>query len=299
MDIGTLRSSLERADSYDRWVEALGRYFAAHDLCFGHGTDNASDEAYWLLRHVQRWREDVWDRPPDPSLAAAVAKLAERRVTERMPLAYLLGEAWFAGLPFKVNRDVLIPRSPIAELIERCFAPWVELAPGDSVLDVGTGSGCLAVATAYRCPQVRVDATDVSGAALTVAAANVARHGLVDRVRLLAADLFPSLEKPYRVIMSNPPYVSDDEYAGLPPEYGHEPKAALVGGPTGIEPAERLLEGARAYLTGDGILIVEVGNAADALMAAHPRLEAVWLEFERGGEGVFLITADELRRSGF
>jgi ribosomal protein L3 glutamine methyltransferase len=194
---------------------------------------------------------------------------------------------------------VQIPRSPLAEVIERGFAPWCELAAGDRILDVGTGSGCLAIAAAHHCPGTLVDATDTSAAALAVAAGNVARHGLAGRVDLINADLFPSVAKRYRVIISNPPYVSAAEWAVLPPEYAYEPAAALVGGPSGIEPATRLLEGARARLAERGVLIVEVGVAAEALMQKFPRLEAVWIELERGGEGAFAISAEELERSGF
>lgn len=299
MDIDAVERGLERSTDYEAWADVLARYFDAHDLHFGHGTDNAGDEAFWLIRHLQRWREDAWARPVDAGLIPDALRLARRRVVERIPMAYLLGEAWFAGLRFKVSPDVLIPRSPMAELIERQFEPWCALEPGDEVLDVGTGSGCLAVATAHHCAEVRVDATEITEEALEVAAENVARHGLGGRVDLIRADLFPRFGKRYRVIISNPPYVPAHELAALPPEYAHEPSAALVGGVTGIEPAQRLLERARQHLTTDGVLIVEVGDAADALTAAHPKLMAVWLEFERGGEGVFAITSEELRQSGF
>jgi ribosomal protein L3 glutamine methyltransferase len=292
---GELKATLVEAGSNDARVDALARYFEAHDLCFGHGTDNAADEAFWLLRHLQHWDDAAWQAPPDPALTAELVALAERRVAERMPLAYLLGEAWFAGLPFHVDQRVLIPRSPIAELIERCFAPWCALEAGDRVLDIGTGSGCLAIAAAHHCPGIRVDATDVEAQALELAAANAARHGVADRVAFLKADLFPSAGSRYRVIMSNPPYVPAGEIDQLPPEYRHEPVAALVGGPTGLEPAAELLDRAPDHLTPDGVLIVEVGSGADALTQAYPDLPLIWIELERGGEGVFVVAADELR----
>jgi ribosomal protein L3 glutamine methyltransferase len=290
-----LEQRLRRAPSYPAWVETLAAYFDEYGLVFGHGTDNAGDEAYWLVAHLLEWRQDLWSGPPDAKLAPAAAALAGRRVRERKPLAYLLGEAWFADLRFKVDERVLVPRSPLAEVIEACFAPWCRLEEGDRILDIGTGSGCLAIAAAYHCPGVSVDATDVSVEALALAAENVALHGLEARVRLIETDLFPSEGGPYRVIMSNPPYVPDEQMRGLPPEYAHEPVSGLAAGPTGLEPAERVLAGAVDRLQPGGIVIVEVGGGQEAFMDAHPRLPATWIELERGGEGVFVVTADELR----
>jgi ribosomal protein L3 glutamine methyltransferase len=292
------RAELERqltaAASYDEWVRAIAEFFEAHDLVFGHGTDNASDEAFWLLRHLQGWRDEVWTQTPDRALRNPAVALAARRVDERKPLAYLLGEAWFANLRFKVDERVLVPRSPFAEVIERGFAPWCRVRAGDRVLDVGTGSGCLAIAAAVYCPEITVDATDVSADALAVAAENVALHGVEARVRLLEADLFPRAAGRYRVIMSNPPYVPIHEVAALPPEYRHEPELGLAGGASGFDPAERLLRGAGARLERDGLLFVEVGAGADAFAAARPELPLTWLTFERGGDGVFAISAAEL-----
>jgi ribosomal protein L3 glutamine methyltransferase len=297
MDRRTLDSELAQGASYAAWLATLSRYFAAHELVFGHGTDNAADEAYWLLKHFQSWRDIPLETAPDRELAHVLADLAERRVAERVPMAYLLGEAWFAGLPFKVDARVLIPRSPLAEIIEARFAPWCRLGLGDRILDIGTGSGCLAIAAAVYCPETRVDATDLSAAALAVAAENVARHSVGDRVRLLQADLFPRGGR-YRVIISNPPYVPALAVKALPAEYGREPAVALDGGPSGLETTERILRDAGRFLTPDGILLVEVGAEASALMAAHPRLPVTWIELERGGDGVFVITAEELESVG-
>src|SRR5690606_22057667 len=209
----------ERAADHEEWVRILAEHFDAAGLFYGHGTDNAGDKAFWLIRHFQGWRVGAFEASPDVSLAGPVAEVAERRATLRKPLAYLLGEAWFAGLPFFVDENVLVPRSPLAEVIEAAFAPWVELGPGDRILDVGTGSGCLAIAAAVHCEGAIVDATDVSAAALAVARRNVERHGVADRVRLVEADLFPATDERYRVIMSNPPYVPARELQSLPPEY--------------------------------------------------------------------------------
>jgi ribosomal protein L3 glutamine methyltransferase len=290
-----LEKRLLAAQSNDEWVGALAEFFSAHGLVFGHGTDNAGDEAFWLVRHVQEWRDAAWDAPPDRSLLPRVLDLAERRVEERKPLAYLLGEAWFAGLRFKVDERVLVPRSPLAEVIECGFEPWCTLAPDDRVLDIGTGSGCLAIATALYCPGVRVVATDVSRDALALAADNVALHGVSDRVTLQKADLYPDGADRYRVVLSNPPYVPEHEVADLPPEYRAEPAGSLAGGATGLTPTKRILRGAAERLTDDGVLFVEVGAQAHAFGEAYPELPVIWLEFERGGDGVFVVGAEELR----
>jgi ribosomal protein L3 glutamine methyltransferase len=289
-----LERRLRAAPSSKAWIEALGDYFRAHDLVFGHGTDNAGDEAYWLLRHLQGWDEVDWDAPPPAALAAPAAALAARRTALRKPLAYLLNEAWFAGLKFVVDERVLVPRSPLAEVIERGFAPWCRPRPGDHVLDIGTGSGCLAIAIAHHCPEVTVTATDVSPAALEVAAANVAQHGVGARVRLVAADLFPPGDERFHVIVANPPYVPEAEVAALPPEYRHEPDVALASGASGFDAARRILSGAGDRLTDDGVLFLEVGAGADAFAAEHAGLGLVALEFERGGDGVFVVSAAEL-----
>jgi ribosomal protein L3 glutamine methyltransferase len=290
-----LTDVLRHAQANEDWVAAIAALFDAHDLYYGHGTDNAMDEAWWLLRHVQDWDEAAWVAPARAELAPRVAALAAERVRSRRPLAYLINEAWFCGRRFYVDDRVLVPRSPIAELIERCFVPWIELKDGDRLLDIGTGSGCIAIAAALECPDVIVDATDASHDALAVAERNVAQHGVADRVHLHHADLFPGGEDRYRVIISNPPYVPEADYAGLPAEYLHEPREGLVGGPTGLEPAWSILSTAADRLTDDGIIVLEVGNEAEKLDAAVPGLGPIWLEFERGGEGVCIVQGDRLR----
>lgn len=295
MTPGELEQRLRTARDCEAWVRALGRYFDGHGLVFGHGTDNAGDEAFWLLRHLQEWRDVAWEAPPPAELVPRAVAHAERRVRERKPLAYLLGEAWFAGLKFGVDERALVPRSPLAEVVERGFAPWVNVAPGERVLDVGTGSGCIAIAAAHYCPEALVDATDISKDALAVASGNVALHGVGDRVRLFEADLFPPGTERYRVIVSNPPYVPEAEVVSLPLEYRHEPAIGLASGPSGFDAAERIVRGAAERLTDDGVLFVEVGAGAEAFQAAHPRWALTWLEFERGGDGVFVASAAEIR----
>lgn len=294
MEMRDLKSALERADSRLRWVEAVERYFCAHDLHFGHGTATAADEAFWLVWQLSGTPAELADLPVDASLIPEIVELAVRRAEERIPLAYLLGVAWFAGLEFTVTPAVLIPRSPLAELIERRFEPWCALEEGDRILEIGTGSGCIAIAAAVHHPGISVDATEIDPAALDVARGNVERYQVADRVSLIKADLFPDENTRYRVIISNPPYVPTDEVGRLPAEYGREPAKGFDGGADGLAIVRRILAGARQRLARDGVLIVEVGLSADALVDMYPGVPWTWLEFERGGEGVFLLTAEDL-----
>ncbi len=280
-----------------RWTASR---FAAAGLAFGHGTDNALDEAYALVSHVVALAPGV----PEPYLDARlhpderrrVVELAERRIASRKPLPYLTGEAWFAGLPFHVDERVLVPRSPIAELIERRFEPWAPAAVG-RILDLGTGCGCIAVACALAFPEARVDAVDVDEGALALALRNAERHGVADRVRLLRSDLFEALAgERYDIVVSNPPYVPEGELETLPPEYRHEPARALASGPHGLDHPLRILCEAPAHLAPGGILVMEVGATRATLEARLPDVPVLWVELERGGEGVLLLTAEELMR---
>jgi len=294
MSLVELEQELLGADTGSSWVMSIARYFGEHELTYGHGTENSRDEAYWLVRCLQSWDESAWESPPDQALVSEVIDLVRRRVSERKPLAYLLGEAWFAGLRFVVDERVLVPRSPLAELIIRGFEPWCHLQEGDCVLDLGTGSGCLAIAAAHYCPGVIVDAVDLSRDALELARVNAAANGVGERVRIVESDLFDAVDGRYRVIVSNPPYVPEARLAELPLEYAHEPGMALTGGPTGLSLVAGILTQAAQYLVADGILVVEVGEAQDAFVTLYPDLPVTWLEFEHGGDGVFLLTRDEL-----
>lgn len=286
-------------------IETLIRDAAARmesaGLFFGHGTDNALDEACWMASSVFGLAPDF-----DEAAAARAASAQEQerfealladRIATRRPLAYLLGEAWFAGLAFAVDENVLVPRSPLAELIVEGFAPWI--APGRfrRAVDVGTGSGCLAIATAVYWPEVKVDAVDISPGALALARRNAERHAVADRVEVIESDLLEALEgRRYDVILANPPYVPTASMAELPDEYRWEPALGLEAGEDGLDLVRRLLDTASAHLENDGVLIVEVGEAADGLerLLLERRIEFTWLEFEHGGDGVALIEAQAL-----
>lgn len=280
-------------------IERGARRLSRARVFFGHGTDNARDEAAALVLHALRLPHDAaaahYRRRVQAAAAARAMALISRRIQERIPAAYLTGVSGFAGLRFRVDARVLVPRSPIAELIERRFEPWI--APGRvrRVLDVGTGSGCIAIATARAFPRARVDAVDVSPEALAVARANVRWHRLARRVRLVRSDHFSALKRStYDIIVTNPPYVGARELNSLPPEYRHEPRVALAAGRTGLDSVRVILREAARHLRSRGLLVVEVGNSEHALRRAFPRLPFMWLEFERGGGGVFLLTREEL-----
>lgn len=271
----------------------------AAGVYFGHGTGCARDEAAALVFHVMALEHADASRayglPVPATDRARIEALLERRISTRKPLPYLTGEAWFAGLPFHVDERVLIPRSPFAELIASRFEPWVDPAQLRRVLEIGTGSGCIAVALALAFPDSQVVASDVSADALAVAARNVERHRLGDRVTLVKADLFAGLDGPFDLIVTNPPYVPEGDVADFPPEYRHEPRLALVSGADGMETPARILHHAARFLTLDGWLALEVGAGAEALEARFPALPFVWPELLNGGDGIALVSAADLQ----
>lgn len=281
------------------WVRWSASTFRGQGLFFGHGTDNALDEALELVLATldldHSLPESFLDARVSRAEAAELARRLRRRVEDRVPLAYVTGRAWFAGLEFEVSEQVLIPRSPIAELIEAQFTPWLDPEHVRSVLDLCCGSGCIGIACAHAFPEALVDLADISPAALEVAQRNIEKHGLEDRVRAVQSDVFAHLDdERYDLIVANPPYVSTAEMAQLPPEYLHEPRLGLEAGEDGMDVVSRILADAPEYLGEGGILICEVGASADLLMARYPDVPFLWLDFERGGDGVFLLTAGQL-----
>ncbi len=281
------------------WVQLGADRFASAQLHFGHGTDNAWDEALALVLHVlQRPLEgsaELAELELDANQVDAIDALYQQRIAARVPAAYLTGSSWFAGLKFAVNRSVLVPRSPVAELIESGFAPWVQFDGPALALDLCTGSGCIAIALAHHLPELTVDATDLSADALIVAAQNVARHGMRERVHLHQGDLYqPVRGRQYDLIVSNPPYVGEREMQSLPAEYLAEPSLALVSADDGLNLPLQVLVGAADYLRRDGVLVLEVGNSDQALQQRLPQVPFVWLEFERGGHGVCLLERQQL-----
>lgn len=285
------------------FVRFAATRFAEAELAFGHGTDSALDEAAFLVLGALRLPysgipDYLWQARLTAAERTRLGELIETRVYTRKPVAYLLRETLFAGLPFYVDERVLVPRSPIAELAEEGFASFVDPAvEAPRFLDLCTGGGCIAVATAVHRPGAWVDAADVAADALEVAAVNVARYGLEDRVELIRSDLFEGLAGgTYDLIVSNPPYVDAEAMAALPAEYRAEPAQGLAGGLSGIDFALRVLADAADYLVPEGVLIVEVGDSASALERALPGVPFLWLEFERGGHGVFALYREDLLR---
>ncbi|KRP22369.1 MAG: protein-(glutamine-N5) methyltransferase, ribosomal protein L3-specific, partial [SAR92 bacterium BACL16 MAG-120322-bin99] len=263
-----------------------------------HGTDNAWDEAVFLVFYAL-------DLPPDADRSVlnqqltdiqckAIHQLFEQRIRDRIPAAYLTGRAWFCGLPFAVDKRVIIPRSPIAELIMSGFHPWCSTEP-QRLLDLCTGSGCIGIACAYAFENAEVVLSDICADALQVAQQNIQQHDLAARVSAVQSDLFENLaDQKFDLIVSNPPYVDADDYASMPDEYFHEPELALASGNDGLDFTRRLLREAHDYLTEHGVLIVEVGNSGEALDRLFPSVPFLWLEFSEGDGGVFLLTRDQL-----
>lgn len=273
--------------------------FNEAQLFFGHGTDNAVDDAVALILHAVHLSsplpDSLWACHLTSSEKQKISQLFQRRINERIPVPYLTNEAWFAGLSFYVDENVLIPRSPIAELIEQHFEPWAESDHIQTICEIGTGSGCIAIATALHFPNALVDAVDISVQALEIAQKNINAYDVQDRVTLFEGDVFsPLSNKKYDLIICNPPYVDAFEMDNLPPEFQHEPRLALEAGKDGLDIVRKILQQAHNYLNNKGILIIEVGASQPALLETYPDVEFIFPDFKRGGDGVFLLTKEQL-----
>jgi ribosomal protein L3 glutamine methyltransferase len=296
--------------------------FQEAELTYGHGSENALDEAYNLVTHALHLPHGIPAYMSSCNITKAerrkVVQLLTERVMTRKPAPYLINEAWFAGLPFYVDERVLIPRSPIGELIESQFQPWIDPERVHRILDLCTGSGCIAVACAMTFPEAEVDASDVSAEALEVATINVEKYAQEHQVHLIQSDVFDGLKSAgpgtpsgaetaakvvslhganpqYDIIVSNPPYVNAEDMAALTEEFRHEPPLALAAGHDGLDIVKRILQQAYDYLSPQGILVVEVGNSYPELIDQYPQLLFVWPEFAKGGHGVFVLTREQLK----
>ncbi|ETX11498.1 N5-glutamine S-adenosyl-L-methionine-dependent methyltransferase [Marinomonas ushuaiensis DSM 15871] len=291
----TVIKDLSTIKDFIRWTFSR---FQKADLFYGHGTDNAWDEAVQLVMGALKlpldFDRDMLDCALTYDEKKHILKLVQTRITKREPLPYLLGEAWFMGLPFKVTKDTLIPRSPIMALLESEFVPWLKNYPLN-ILDMCTGSGCLGIAAALVFEDAQVDITDISEKALLVANENILRHQVEDRVEAIHSDMFKALVgKQYDLIICNPPYVDAEDFESAPAEFHNEPELALTSGEDGLTFTHDFLAQAAHYLRDDGILVYEVGNTENALQAAYPNISFMWVELEQGGNGVFILTKEQL-----
>ncbi len=282
------------------WLRFTVSAFNEAKLSFGHGSASAYDEAAYLILHTLHLPLDTLNPFLDARLIAeeknALLALLKQRVDKRIPVAYLTHEAWLGDFRFYVDKRVIVPRSFIAELIREQFAPWIaDTKIVTDVLDLCTGSGCLAILAAHAFPDAVVDAVDISPDALEVAQRNVADYGLEERINIIKSDLFSNLTgKQYDVIISNPPYVDTPSMTALPPEYRHEPQLALGSGADGLDATREILKHAADHLNSNGLLVVEIGHNRPALEAAYPNLPFIWLEVSAGDEFVFMLRREDL-----
>jgi len=272
--------------------------FSEAGLVYAHGTDNALDEAFFLVLHALHLPSDLPAIYLESRVTAperqTVVDLLMRRIETRVPSAYLVGEIQFGGLPFYVDERVLVPRSPIAELIDSQFAPWLT-APPANILDLCAGSGCIGIACAYAFPDADVDLVDIDEGALSVCQRNIERHGWDGQVVAVRSNLFESLgDKVYDLIVSNPPYVPMQEWEALPVEFHREPRIALVGGDDGMDLVETILVEAPEHLSEGGLLVCEIGGSQEEFADRFPNIPVGWPEFENGGDGVFIIDREAL-----
>ena len=289
-------TGLQTITDFIRWGASR---FVEANLTYGHGLSSPLDESVYLVLRTLHlpvdtpdvyWRSSLTNKEVDQ-----VKSIISRRIKEKIPAAYITQEGWFAGLQFYIDERVLVPRSPIAELVENQFSPWVDPEMVENVLDLCTGSGCIGIACAYAFPNAQVDLTDVSEDALEIANINITGHDAGQRVLAIQSDIFSNLKgKQYNIIVSNPPYVDKEDMDLLSAEFHHEPELGLSSGADGLDITRTILQQASQYLSENGILVLEVGNSQYALAEMYPEVPFHWIEFERGGDGVFLLTKEQL-----
>ena len=289
-------TELSTITDFIRWGASR---FVEADLSYSHGLSSPLDEAAYLVLRGLNLPVDTpniyWSSALTSSEKIKIVEILKIRIIDKIPSAYIFKEGWFAGLQFYVDERALVPRSPIAEMVENQFSPWVDADDILNVLDLCTGSGCIGIACAYAFPQADVNLSDVSAEALEVANVNIDRHDARQRVTAIESDIFSNLEgKQYDIIVSNPPYVDAEDMTDLPQEFHYEPELGLSSGVDGLDLTKEILQQAAQYLTDNGILVVEVGNSQYALMELFPEMPFQWVDFERGGDGVFVLTKQQL-----
>jgi len=293
-----LKQAVSQLHSIMDWVRFAASEFERHHVYYGHGTDNPWDEALLLVTASLHMPFDITPQQANCHLIESekilLAERIERRIHERIPVAYLINEAMFCGLPFYVDERVLVPRSPLAEMIQNRISPWMDGKEPNRILDLCCGSGCIGIASLQAFPDAQLDLADLSRDALDVAEINIDRHQLFDQVAAIESDLFANLQPGYDLILSNPPYVDAEDLADMPDEYHHEPAMGLGSGADGLDITRQILAQAAQYLNPEGVLVVEVGNSWIHLEAAFPDVPFTWVEFEHGGDGVFVFTREQL-----
>tara|TARA_B100001094_G_C18192614_1_gene808327 strand:+ start:4942 stop:5877 length:936 start_codon:yes stop_codon:yes gene_type:complete len=300
VDKQSIEHAVEDLSTIDDFIRWSVSQFNTHNLFFGHGTNDSWDEAVALVFSALHLPFEASEYVRHTKLVRSereyIADLVHRRVNERIPVPYLVNRAWFCHLEFFVDERVLIPRSPIGEMIEQEFLPWIDSGSVHRVLDLCTGSGCIAIACSYAFPDAEIDAVDISTDALDVAQVNIEQLDCMEKVFPIQSDVFDQIPEGvrYDVIVSNPPYVDSQDFEQMPVEFTHEPELALVSGRDGLHLTKRILAQAADYLNDEGILIVEVGDSMLQLVNQYPEVDFNWVEFKRGGDGVFVLTKAQL-----
>lgn len=292
--------AIQQLDTIQDWIRFAASEFERNHVYYGHGTDNPWDEAVLLVTASLSLASDI-----NPQFGtcriiddekALITERIHRRINERIPVAYLINQAWFCGMPFYVDERVLVPRSPLAEMITNGVSPWMDGRKPNRILDLCCGSGCIGIASLKAFPDAQLDLADLSRDALDVAEINIDNHGLWHQVAAIESNLFEQLTPGYDLILSNPPYVDAEDLADMPAEYHHEPEMGLGSGQDGLDITRQILATAANYLNPNGVLVVEVGNSWIHLEATYPNVPFTWVEFERGGDGVFVFTKEQLEQ---